>query len=404
MPEETIAAPPPTETSPATAPTPSPSPVRTGTASLMDDMDSMMGKPSESKPEDKPVAEKPKEAVKTAPPKDDSGKSVKPAEPPKIELVKEKDPVQLRKRLAEVESDLHKTRTEKETTVGELQRKMAELEKRPYLTEEQQKRYTALEERSKQLEAQLYARSYAESPEYKEKYQKRWQARYETAVRELSGLQVKTKDHETGEETVRPATQADFERVRGLRGSRVAQIHEAKRLFGEDYNIVIDDCRELDAIEQQAAEDVSTRRAKYDEEMAQRGQQSQQFGNTVQQSATATEASLREKYPDWFGKSDDPEIEAAMQKGLGFVDSTSEQADKLTPEERGQRVATIRILAGAFPRNVIRIQRQEAEISDLKAKLAKLQGTDPGEGGETGSDEKKSANVTAGTAGLMAEF
>jgi hypothetical protein len=276
------------------------------------------------------------------------------------------------------------------------------LEKRPYLTKEQQDRYNALEERSKHLEAQLYARSYAESPEYKEKYQKRWQARYESAVREVGRLQVKGTD-QNGDATTRPASQADFERVRALRGSEAAQLDEAESIFGNRASLVVKYCNELDAIENQAQEDVATRRAKYDEEVTQRGQQSQKVGEAVMQSASATENNLREKYPDWFGKSEDPEIEAAMQKGLGFVDSSAAEADKLTPEERGSRLAMIRVWAGAFPRNVLRIQRQDAEISELKSKLAKLQGTDPGEGGEGGAAEKKSEGP-AGTAGLMAEF
>ncbi len=398
MPDEPIVAPAAAETAPETPPS------KGGTASLMSEMDSMMGGGEPAKEPEKPAepkepkaSEKPAPAKPATPPKDESGKFVAKAEP-----AKEKDPVQLRKRLAEVESDLTKTRAEKESTVGELQRKMAELEKRPFLTKEQQEKYNALEDRSKQLEAQLYARSYSESPEYKEKYQKRWQARYESAVREVGRLQVKRTD-ENGEESTRLATQADFERVRALRGSEAAQLDEAESIFGNRASLVVKYCNELDSIEQQAQEDVATRRAKYDEEMAQRGHQSQKFVETVQQAASATESQLAEKYPEWFGKSDDPEIEAAMKKGLGFVDSTSAEADKLDPAERGSRVATIRLLAGAFPRNALRIKRLEKQLEDANAKVSKLQGTDPGEGGDGGAAEKKS-DGPVGTAGLAAEF
>ena len=392
MPDELIAAP-----SPEPSPAPASPASQTGTASLMSEMDTLMGPPTEApKPEaKKPEAAKPE--AKPVPPKDESGKFVA-----KVEPVKEKDPVLLRKRLAEVESDLNKTRST-----------MAELEKRAALSGEQQRRLERLEQiekdliserdSKKQLEAHLYARSYADSPEYQEKYQKRWQARYAAAVRELGGLQVKTIDPDTGDEKIRPATQADFERVRGLHGSRVAQTHEAKKLFGEDYNIVMDDCRELDAIEQQAQEEIASRRSKFDQDMAQHGEQSQRFAQTVQESASQTESQLREKYPEWFGKSDDPDLETATQKGFEYVDSTTSQAEQLSPESRGQRLALIRMWAASFPRNVAAIQKLKSELDIERAKVAKLQGSDPGEGGAAGEGEKKPDGVV-GTASLVKDF
>lgn len=366
----------------------------------MEDMDKVMSvnpkKPD--KPADaKAAAPKPDAAKPQEQPKDESGKFVA-KQPEKLD-----GPAQLRKRLAEVESDLTKTRAEKESTVKELQTKMADLEKRPFLTKEQQARYDALEKRSKELEAQLYARNYAESPEYKEKFQKRWQNKYAENVAEVRRLQIKSKDPETGEEKFRPATDADFELVRSVRGSRIARLEMAESLFGNRANIVADYANELDAIEREAGQEVEQRRAKFDEEMAQRGNQMQEFSTKASQSAQQTEAQLAEKYPTWFGKSEDADEQTAMEKGLAFVDGTSSEADKMTPEERGSKLAVLRMWAAAFPRNVHRIQKQEAEIAELKAQIAKLQGSDPGATGEHGSVEK-TTDEPKGTAGLLKDF
>ena len=219
----------------------------------------------------------------------------------------------------------------------------------------------------------------------------------------MAKLQVRTTNPETGEETNRMATQADFERVRSLRGSEAAQLDEAENIFGKRATLVVKYCNELDAIEQQAQEEVQTRRAKFDEEVAQRGNKFQEFNSAIQKAASETEQQMQTKYADWFGKSDDPEIDAAMKKGLDFVDATSADADKLTPEERGSKLAMIRMWAAAFPRNVHRIQKQAAEIEELKSQIAKLQGSDPGAGGEGGSPEKTS-DAPKGTEGMLADF
>jgi len=393
MPETITAAPPPQSTPP---PQPSPSPApqiasqQSGTASLMEDMDSYMAKPS---PEPK--------SEKATEPKQDQTKQ--PDLKPQIAPVKEKDPIQLRKRLAEVESDLTKTRAEKEQTVSELQRKMADLEKREFLTDDQKKRYGDMEQRTKSLEAALYSRNYSESPEFKDKYQKRWHAKYESAVKEVGRLNLKVTDPETGDEKYRPATQSDFERVRMLRGSEVAQLDEAEKIFGNRASLVVKYCNELDSIEQAAQEDVATRRERYDQEMQQAQEMQGRAGQMTIQSAQATEAMMAERYPAFFGKSEDPELEAAMKKGMEFVDTTTSTAGNLNPEERGQRLAVIRMWAGAFPRNAARINKMESELTELRAKLAKLQGTDPGAGGDSPSPDKKSDDPK-GTAGLMAEF
>lgn len=366
----------------------------------MDDMETVMGKPDAVEPAKEPA--KPVESAKpTTPPKDEAGKFVAKAKDK--EEPHGRDPNALRKRLAEVEADLNKTRAEKESTVAELQRKMVDLEKRPFLTDDQRKRYESLETRSKEMEAQLYAKSYADSPEYKEKYQRRWLAKYESSVREVGRLQVKSVNPDTGEESTRPASQQDFERVRALRSSEAAQLDEAERIFGNRASLVVKYCNELDGIEQLANEEVTTRRAKYDEEMAQKESQQGETQKTMQTAAQARETELLDKYPEWFGKSEDPEMETAMKQGLDYVDAASVDLDKISPDERGKRAAVIRLWASSFPRNVKRIQSLESKLAERDAKIAKLQGTDPGAGGDGPAPDKVAESVV-GTAGLAAEF
>jgi hypothetical protein len=405
---EELITPSPAAASPVASPTASPSPAvapvsapaKTGTSALMDDMETVMGKPDAVEPAKEPA--KPVESAKpTTPPKDEAGKFVAKAKDK--EEPHGRDPNALRKRLAEVEADLNKTRAEKESTVAELQRKMVDLEKRPFLTDDQRKRYESLETRSKEMEAQLYAKSYADSPEYKEKYQRRWLAKYESSVREVGRLQVKSVNPDTGEESTRPASQQDFERVRALRSSEAAQLDEAERIFGNRASLVVKYCNELDGIEQLANEEVTTRRAKYDEEMAQKESQQGETQKTMQTAAQARETELLDKYPEWFGKSEDPEMETAMKQGLDYVDAASVDLDKISPDERGKRAAVIRLWASSFPRNVKRIQSLESKLAERDAKIAKLQGTDPGAGGDGPAPDKVAESVV-GTAGLAAEF
>lgn len=394
MPEEAIAE------APVTTPPPPTSGGSDALIQQMQQMDSYMGSPIKEPPKESPKPDKSEPPKGGTPAKDTAtGKFVKAekVEPPKPP--EKQAPAELRKAYESLKSEYetHKSSTAKQ--LSEAQAKMAELEKRPFLTKEQQSRYDALEKRAKELEANLYAQDYSQSPEYADKYQKRWQAKYAEAKNEVSSLKIPLPTQEGEEPKFRQATQADFERVRSIQ-SRAARLDAAEQLFGNRAHLVMEYCKDLDDIERAANEEISSKRANYESDMRSRMENQGKFQSEMLASAKHAEQQFGEKWPKWFGKSDDPEEQKAWEEGLAFVDD--EPKDE-TPQQRGFRLATFRLFAASHQRNVFRINKLEKALSDAQETIKKLQGSDPG-AEDGGAGGEKTESKPGGTAGLMADF
>lgn len=395
--------------SPATLPVEPPSSAITGTpvpesttgsASLVDEMEALIAsKPPEKKEPErgpdgklKPAEPKPEAAKPTEKPPEKTPEKPK-VEPPK-EPVKEtgKDPVALRKRLAEVEGQLKQTQAEKQAELSKLNDKIAELEKRRYLTPEQEQRQAAMEKRAKELEGELIARDYRKSPEFQREYQEKWQSAYEDAVADVG--QLKIVDQEGAEP--RMATRADFEKIR-LAGGRVQQRTLARAMFPEDNDLVLNHINTLASIEKSAQDAIARKQASFETEQQ---QESQAYQSKYQE----VDANLVAKYPNFFGEDPAmPEATTEMQKGLDYVDKAMEQSVNAPVAERAALAATLRRWAGSFPRMVYVLNKKDAQIAELTERLAKFEATDPGSGGDAPSPTPESKSL-GGVDAMAAEF
>lgn len=412
-PEGAVAAPPapPADPIPAAAPAPpvssaiegTPVPESpTGSASLIDEMNSMLkGEPkTPDRGEDgkfKPKTPKAADPAKPADPKAADPKAPKePADPKPIDP-NTKDPVALRKRLAEVEGELKKTRSEREAEITKLQSKIKEFESKQFVTPEQIQQQKDREERLRELEAQSAAADFRKTPEYKRDFIDPWQQEWRSAVANVKELFVSPE----GEEP-RPGTAKDFDAVRNA-GSYIQQRNMAKQLFGEEWDVVMTHINSMRGIENRAAQAVATHEQSYET--------TRQTELTTYQSAyDETDKNLVSTYPQFFGEDpENPEAIAEMQKGLDFIDRALEQSKKSTLAERAAANATIRRWAGAFPRMHFMLGKKDAEIASLKEALAKYRGSDPGAevGGDGGGGPPKDPNalpVEGGSEAMAAEF
>jgi hypothetical protein len=360
---------------------------RTGSQSFADEMDSLiaprpaLSKPAEPKAESKPESK----------PKDEA-----PAKPESIQPVKEKDPVSLRKRLAEIEAEYKGYKLTAAQEREKLDRKISEFEKRKYLTPEQEQQFSAAERRASELEAELSARDFRESKDFKDNFKSKWDRVYQDAIEEVAGLQVETPDG------MRQATQSDFNTV--LTAPKNQYWTLAKQMFGEAAQVVISRRNSIKDIEAQAAEAADRHKQTYEQTKQQKIAQSQREAQEFQTLAHEVDGQLEAKHPDIFGRdAADEEGSQALQKGLEFVDTTLASLDKLTLQERAGRTALIRRMAGALPRVVIVNRRLAGELEEAKKTIAQLQGTDPGAGGESpaAAEPKKSSG---GVDELVKEF
>lgn len=311
--------------------------------------------------------------------------------------VKEKDPVSLRKRLAEIETKYSQLEQTHANEKRMAQEKIAEFEKRKHLTPEQEKAYADNERRLKELEAELYARDYKESPEFKEKYEQRWQRAFTSAVEEIAGMQITDAEGNT-----RTATQADFQRV--LSAPKGQQWQVAKQLFGDEAGIVIQHRNLLKQIEGEATDVLTKQRQTYEQQKQERQLAHQNVSQEFERAHTAIQDTLSQKYPAFFGKDEtDPAANEAFDKGRSFVDDTLRVANSLPIPERAARTAIIRNWAMAFPRMVHLYNKLTAQVAEKDKLIAQLQGSDPGAGGEAGGAAAAETNAK-GVDDLVKEF
>lgn len=379
---------------PPVAPPVQPSPVQeaaTGSQSFVDEMVSGIA----SSP--KPAESAPKEPGPTPPTKPAPEPSKSPVPPPAP--VKEKDPVSLRKRLAEIEQEYSGYKLNARQEQEKLAKKISEFEKRKYLTPEQEEAYSRAEQRAKQLEAELYARDYRESPEFKDAYEGKWQRAYANAVDETTAIQVTD-----AEGNVRMATQADFNRV--LQAPKGQQWIIAKELFGDAAQAVLAHRTNLKQIESDAGEVLMKQRATFEQQKKESALNSQKMGERFTQAHAGVDSSLEQKYPEYFAQDPtDTEANEAQKLGLSLVDDSLKAAENLSVEDRAARSALIRRWAGSFPRMVHVNRKLKAELESAQKTIAKLKGSDPGEGGETTPSGKSGkSDDGGGVDALIKEF
>ena len=346
-------------------------------------------------PEEKP-ASTPASTSKVAP-------AVKPAAAPAKPVAPVLDwktaPKQFKEAHEALKSRFESTERELKGKLFTTEQSMKQLEAKKFLTPEQEAKYAHLEARQQQLESELYSRDYRESPEFKAKYQAKADKIFQTVQNELKRIQVTENDVQ------RPATLADFGKIRSFGDSQVEQRRQAKALFGEDADVVLSLAHELKGIEDAANDEIAAKRNGFQSERQQQQQRLQSELQTGQKVFAEYDKLLVEKFPQYFATIEgNDEFNKALQQGEQFVDSNSTMFNQKSPEQRAQSSALIRRWASVWPANQILIKQNAAKIAELEATVLKLQGSDPGAGGESGGGMQAGGGEVGGTDAMSDEI
>jgi hypothetical protein len=346
-------------------------------------------------PEAKP-ASTPSSTAKVAPAAKPAPAQAKPVAPV---LDWKTAPKQFKEAHEALKSRFESTERELKGKLFTTEQSMKQLEAKKFLTPEQEAKYAKLETRQQQLEAELYSRDYREAPEFKAKYQAKADKIFQTVQTELKGIQVTENDVQ------RPATLADFGKIRSFGDSQVEQRRQAKALFGEDADVVLSLARELKGIEDAANDEITAKRNGFQSERQQQQQRFQSELQTGQKVFGEYDKLLVEKFPQYFAPIEgNDEFNQALQQGVQFVDSNSTGFNQKSPEQRAQSSALIRRWASAWPANQILIKQNTAKIAELEATVLKLQGSDPGAGGESGGGMQAGGEEVGGTDAMSNEI
>jgi hypothetical protein len=375
----------------ATSAAPAAAPAEPTSAPVAETAPAVPPAPPEAKP-----ASTPSSTAKVAPAAKPAPAPAKPSAPV---LDWKTAPKQFKEAHEALKSRFESTERELKGKLFTTEQSMKQLEAKKFLTPEQEAKYTQLETRQQQLEAELYSRDYREAPEFKAKYQAKADKIFQTVQTELNGIQVTENDVQ------RPATLADFGKIRSFGDSQVEQRRQAKALFGEDADVVLSLARELKGIEDVANDEIEAKRNGFQSERQQQQQRFQSELQTGQRVFGEYDKLLVEKFPQYFAPIEgNNEFNQALQQGVQFVDSNSTGFNQKSPEQRAQSSALIRRWASAWPANQILIKQNTAKIAELEATVLKLQGSDPGAGGESGGGMQAGGEEVGGTDAMSAEI
>ena len=308
---------------------------------------------------------------------------------------------ELRRHLKEMKGSYEMTVAEKEKALSQVQSRLRELEQKRYLTDEDQKRIEELVKGREQLEARLYSREYTESPEYKQNFVDKINEQATEAHEVISSLSVTVTDA-NGNESTRQGSQADMLRLYNTsNGAERRKL--AKELFGEDFQEALDAVHPMIQTRKASELAVKSKQENYKTEMQQQAESAKNYTSQLSQFVSMTDEHLAKSMPVIFSKPTDPGELDAYEKGMRFVDESSNNADKFTPEQRAARISMIRSMAGSFPRMLKRVTQLNSELAATQEELAKYRKSDPGNIGDNGAGGGTKTEA-GGTDSMIAEF
>lgn len=352
---------------PSPAPAPAPAPVADTAPIIPSGINDAM-KQFDEAVRPKPVEKSPEPKEKSPAP---APKSPEPKPAAKDEDIWEKAPGKLK-------GEYFKTKRQYDEKIEGYEKRIKEIEAKPKEAPGDAKVIQEYQKRISEMEERLSATDYRQSAEFKAKFVDRWTGEYQATVGEVKRLQLTLRDAE-GNETHRPATEDDFQKI--MRLPPGDQDKAVQELFGPYANRVFARIFRLQEIERASEEAVAV--TAKDREVKAKEQQmaDQKTSETYDRSYQAAVAELEKQWPEYFAPNDkDPEGTAALQAGQSFVDKALEQikTGKLSVEDRAAYSAVIRARAAGFQRAEFDRKRFKTENESLKTELQKYRKTDPG--------------------------
>lgn len=361
-PPTTSATPPAPPAPPVAAPTAVPSPVAppkppenytptTQTADPFSDLDQF-----DAPEQPAPTKDEPKKPDSTAAP-------APPAEPKPLSSEKQ---FRSSKELRQAHDDKAARLEKAEIDLAALNKKLAELEAKPWDTSKQETAIAeAIAEKEKIIadqEARLKSLAYEQSTAFLENHEKPYKSAMAAAYRDVAQLEVPIENG-----GVRSGTQADFDSI--LRMTHAQAYAKAPEMFGNASGLILQHRLKIIDIIRQSNEAITEfKQTHAAQEAAQTARQTQEREAQGAMFRRVNE-DLAKRFK-WFRADDaDPEGNALLQKGFETVDSFFNNRAQLTPQERVILDARIRNQAAAFPRMVHTNKKLEARIADLEAKL-----------------------------------
>lgn len=356
--------------SPTPAPSPAPAPAPSPTPSPARADDPFSALHSSIKAPALVTAKTKEEAAKGA-----AAPAAKPAAPTSA-------PKELRTELERVKGELSAATASR----AELERRIADAEARGKDTAALTAQLESEKQERLKLLAELRAIKQEASPEFKAKFDKPFEDASAMAEQDIKSMQV------LGEDGM-PVRQGTFNDLKQLwltyKESPAAGIAQARKMFGDDHQIVTDHLKELRRLDytrtQALAEERKNFQANQEKENADAITQREQIGTLWKQ----TNQELADTVDEYHDAPDDKELIDLRRKGYELYD-----AKPATMQQRVLRDAHVRQIVAAFGPMKLKLIRAEQQLAERDAKIAELEGTKPSGGKRTGGDRTTASEET----------
>lgn len=334
------------------------------------------GSPPPEKPPEKPEG---KTAEKTAekPPEKATDKSLPPAPSTKPKA-----------------KDLKIVYEEAKARIATLEPELAETKKKLELLEKAgpgsevatlAKQLEASETRRKELEREIEFKNFEKSAKFEKEYQQPYVNAFKEALEEISEFQVEGQD--------RAGNQNDLVEICRLPGGEA--LKRATELFGDHVAGVImthrREIRRLAKAQEQALVD-----AKNNADSRMESEKAEVAKNTIklQEVWQQAHSKLSKQFPHWVNAVEgDEEGNKLLVDGYKMVDRFF-QDPNLTPEQKVEMHAEIRMRVANHDRMGLRNKRLRLQLKDVQNKLAQYeQSTPPGGGSGTGRTSTQAASI-----------
>lgn len=239
-----------------------------------------------------------------------------------------------------------------------------------------QKEYESLKQRHDEVERELRHANYSKSNDYKQKFE----TPFKDALAEAFEV-VKELTFEAEDGTTRAGTPDDFNKLLSM--PRGEAIKYAKDRFGYGAEEVLACKRKLNEIQTNARRELERYKTEGEQRERERQTQTENERKEIDGAWRAANEAILTKFKDHFSEvQGDDEGNAKLKAGYAEVDKAHDP--KLTVKERVGRQAAIRHQAAAFPREVWRRKRAEAEVARLSKIIAEYEQSTPTTGDKDG--------------------
>jgi Skp family chaperone for outer membrane proteins len=359
---------------PASAPAAAPAAAAGGDDSPYAAIDAALDKSGSFSPKaDKPKPDAPKKP--DSPAKPDAAKS--PEKP--IPTAADKAPgvpKELRAELDRVKAEL----AAKNTSLDDLQKKIADYEKRGKDTEALQKQLETERQEKDKLKADLRRAKKEVDPEFVKQYENPFQETVAEAQATIPTIQVENEDG-----TTRAGSWDDFQKLYGY--NEFLATKESRRLFGEvGGEVAMRYYRELHRLDKIKSKALSDVHAKWkEEETAEQAKEAEQRvlheknQQEINNRWTKMNVEMAEKYEDYHDSPDDSEAIELRKKAAAIYDAPAKTFAEQMSKDAHHRQRVI-----AFPVLKLKLTKAQARIKELETENEGLKERPPGRGTRTG--------------------